>query len=437
MPAKTEVPGQLREWPAWQEYGLKDRSAEAEYLDAKRAVIEEYGQEKLTKGWIRVCEQLAKITEEIIQQGNEIIPVCSAETLQKGFSSEEEARIKKTGCVIVRGVIPEEEARKQYNEVHKYIHDNMDTIRAWPEDSPYMYELYDSPMQNAIRSHENHLKIHRLMNELWHDKSGETTPDPLIFYDGVRDRPPKQTFLGLGPHIDAGSLSRWASPDYRIVYDSIFSGNPEKHDAWNLDIRKDAAQDFFKAPPHSAVFRSFQGWTALTPSRAREGCILLYPNIQASIAYMVLRPFFNPPKDEADIMDATKWTFADSGCEFPGTDKEQSQYLSRSSHPHLRLRECLMHVPDIQPGDTVWWHTDLCHAVDTEHEGVNNSSVVFIPAAPSTARNKAYVKRQLADVLAGRQPSDFQGTVNEKLLKGYKGHEGFSEEARKAFGYYL
>ncbi|KAK6355095.1 hypothetical protein TWF696_004219 [Orbilia brochopaga] len=228
-----------------------------------------------------------------------------------------------------------------------------------------MYAIFDSPMQNAIRSHPDHLKIQRSLNALWHDETGETSPDPLIYYDGVRDRPPNQVFLGLGPHIDAGSLSRWAEPTYRKVYEAVFSGNPEKHDAWDLGVRKDAVQDLFKAQSHSSVFRAFQGWTALTPARAREGSILLYPNVQATVAYMLLRPFFRPPENEADTMDATKWTFDESGCFFPGTWKEQSQYLSRSSHPHLRFEECLVHVPDINPGDTVWWHSDVSIARNT------------------------------------------------------------------------
>ncbi|EPS44239.1 hypothetical protein H072_1754 [Dactylellina haptotyla CBS 200.50] len=433
------MPGKIHQWPLWPEYSVDTRSSvDKDFIDAKKAIISEYGPEKLKQGWIRICKQLESITDDISRRGNEIIPVCTSNVIENGFSTEEEQRIKKAGCVVIREVIEKEEARKIYTDVHNYISDNKGTISAWPAETPSMYEIYDSPMQNSIRSNPRHLKAQRLLNKLWHDKSGETSPDPLIYYDGVRDRPPKQVFLGLGPHIDAGSLSRWAAPTYRKVYEAIFSGNPENHDAWNLELRKDAVQDLFKAPSHSSVFRAFQGWTALTPSKAREGSIMLYPNVQATISYMLLRPFFQPPKDKSDIMDASKWTFDDSDSySFPGTEKDLSQCLSRTSHPHLRLEECMVHVPDIQPGDTVWWHSDLCHAVDPEHEGVENASVAFIAAVPTTQIAKKYIKQQLADALSGRQPSDTQGTVNETHLKGYKGHEGFSEEARQAFGYYL
>ncbi|KAK6361383.1 hypothetical protein TWF730_005116 [Orbilia blumenaviensis] len=433
------MPGRIHEWPAWPEYNTDNSTCQdQDFINAKKAIIEEFGPENLQKAWIRVCQDLSSVTDEIIRLGNEIIPICSAEYIvENGFSSDEQEWIKRTGCAIVRGVIPRKEADMLYTEMHQYISDNRDRIKAWPAETPSMYEIYDSPAQNAIRSHPNHLRLQKLLNGLWHDKSGETSSDPLIYYDGVRDRPPKQVFLGLGPHIDAGSLSRWAAPTYRKVYQSIFCGHPENHDAWDLEVRKDAVQDLFKAPSHSSVFRAFQGWTALTPSKAREASILLYPNVATTIAYLLLRPFFNPPKDEADIMDATKWTFNESGCCFPGTEKEESQYLSRSSHPHLRLEECMMHVPDIQAGDTVWWHSDLCHAVDPEHGGAQNASVAFIAAVPTTEMTKTYIKQQLLDGLAGRQPSDSQGKVNETLLKGYQGHGSLSEDARRAFGYYI
>ncbi|EPS45983.1 hypothetical protein H072_14 [Dactylellina haptotyla CBS 200.50] len=447
--------GRIHQWPSWPEFGVEnslssDRYSVSEpnqtyndkyYQEAKKAVITEYGPENLKEAWIRVCKQLESVTNEIISQGTGIIPVCSADAVEKGFSLEELARIKKTGCVVVREVIPKEEARAIYKEIHNYIKDNRDVICSWPADAPYMFEVYDSPMQNAIRSNPRHLKLQRLLNNVWHYNTteGDTSSDPLIFYDGVRDRPPGQYFLGLGPHIDAGSLARWSGPKYRKVYEAIFSGHPEDYDAWDLEIRKEAEQDFYKAPPHTRVLRSFQGWTALTSSGRREGCILLYPNIKSSIAYVLLRPFFRPPKDEADIMNASKWTFDDSDSThfFPGSDIEQSQRLSRSSHPHLRLEECLVHVPQIDPGDTVWWHTDLCHAVDPEQTGAEHASVAFIPSCPTTSVNKVYVKKQLEDTLAGRQPEDMQGKVNEQLFKGYQKHTVLSEEARRAFGYYF
>lgn len=173
----------------------------------------------------------------------------------------------------------------------------------------------------------------------------------------MRIRPPGKPFYGLGPHIDAGSLCRWADAGYRKVYDSIFSGFPERFDAYDLSTRKDADQAAFEGSAHSSVFRAFQGWTALTGTRPREGSLLLYPYAGTVIAYVLLRPFFTPPQE--DVMVASKWSFNPDNTWFPGTRKESSQYLSRTSHPHLRLEDCLVHIPEMRPGDTVWWHCDV------------------------------------------------------------------------------
>lgn len=79
----------------------------------------------------------------------------------------------------------------------------------------------------------------------------------------------------------------------------------------------------------------------------------------------------------------------------------------------------------------------VCHAVDPEHEGSENASVVYVAACPTTSTTKEYVKQQLADTLAGFQPKDANGDLKESMLAGYQGHASLSEEARKAFGYYL
>lgn len=229
----------------------------------------------------------------------------------------------------------------------------------WPDATPFVLNLYWSPSQQAARSHPRQSKLQRAINTWWHDEEGTTSPEPLSYADAIRIRPPGVPFYGLGPHIDAGSLSRWADPGYIKVYDCIFGGHPEQFDAYDLTTRKNANPALFDGFAHSSVFRSFQGWTALTKAAPREGSLLLYPNVKTAIAYVLLRPFFSQPKDERDIMDATKWTFDVETPWFPGTWRKDSQYASPTSHPHLRLKECMLHIPPMQAGDTVWWHCDV------------------------------------------------------------------------------
>ncbi|TDZ38077.1 Uncharacterized protein C8035_v007729 [Colletotrichum spinosum] len=436
------MPGRVQTWPVWAEY-TEQGAAEAkdpDFLDTKRDIISEYGADALKRSWIAVCEHLNEVTEEIIAKGHGIIPVLdAAELLDRGFTDDQQCEAKRIGAFVIRGVIPKLEADHHYANLKQYVADNKDKIQGWPKESPSMLMLYDSPVQNALRSHPNQLRLQRILNGLWHDSSVETSPEPLVYYDGIRDRPPRQEFLGLGPHIDAGSLCRWADKTYRNVYSNIFAGEPGLHDCYDLGLRKAADQELYPGIAHSSVFRSFQGWTALTRTAPNEGTVLVYPNVAAVVSYVMLRPFFRPPSEPADVMDAKKWTLDESSGWFPGTFKMESQRLSRSSHPHLRLEECLVHVPRMEPGDTVWWHADVCHAVDPEHQGSESASVVYIAACPSTPNNKAYVKRQLEETRAGRPPPDYAegNSLDERTLKGYEGLGSLSDEAKRAFGFEL
>lgn len=255
---------------------------------------------------------------------------------------------------------------------------NTYTTTAWPEANPAVYRVFWTPTQQALRGHPRHLHVQKFLNGLWHDDSQETSPDPLSYADSLRIRPPGQEFYGLGPHIDAGSLCRWADPSYREVYRKIFSGVPENHDSYDLSVRKDANQAAFEGSAHSTVLRTFQGWTALTAARPREGSLLLYPYVSVVVSYLLLRPFFKPP-DEGDVMDASRWSFSSESAWFPGTRQEDSQYLGRESHPHLRLEECLVYIPDMEPGDTIWWHCDVRNAIHSVNSVLTSHPIADDP----------------------------------------------------------
>lgn len=356
------MPGVIQNWPAWKEFGVKpDESTRgADFAKAKADVIAEYGEDALRRSWLKVCEDLKAVTDDLSTLGTAAIPTFHMDTIRAhGLSDDERAQVKSRGCCVVRNVIPEAEATSLFQDMKTLVAANPGKVPGWPIESPAMLRLFNSPTQIAVRTHPDQIQLQRTLNALFHDATRETSPEPLSYTDAARIREPGQAFLGLGPHIDAGSLCRWADPQYRKVYGHILSGSPEKHDAFDLGIRKTADQFLFKANAHSVVFRSFQGWTALTPAAPAAGTLMLYPNISSVIAYVVLRPFFSPPADGEDVMDASKWTFDPESSWFPGTMKDQSQRLSPSSHPHLRLQECLTYIPRMNPGDTVWWHTDV------------------------------------------------------------------------------
>ncbi|KAH8656648.1 hypothetical protein BGZ60DRAFT_417436 [Tricladium varicosporioides] len=434
------MPGRIeKKWSPWPQLmfhpQMLEKRGEGEVYE--KMILEQYGAEALKKSWIETCKALEQVTDEISEKGTSIIPIMNLEEFMAASTSRKE-ELKDRGCFVVRGVVPKDEATRWYHDLKDYVTDNKDSITGMPAETPFMFNVYHSPTQQAARSHPNSLALQRAINTLWHDTTTTTSPEPLSYADGCRIRPENTKFNSLPPHIDGGSLSRWADPAYRNVYHSIFSGSPLEHDPYDLSIRAPAKSGLFPGTS-SQVLRAFQGWTALTSAGPGEGSLLLYPNIKLAIAYVMLRPFFQEPENPAEYMDATKWTLNVERGWYPGTWKKLPQIVSPMSHPHLRLEECLVNIPRVEEGDTVWWHADMIHGVDSEHNGTHDSSVLYIAAVPTTPDNVAYMKGQVADFRAGVPPEDFRGNgTDETKFKGYLGEKGIlSEEGRKAAGFEL
>jgi hypothetical protein len=67
-----------------------------------------------------------------------------------------------------------------------------------------------------------------------------------------------------------------------------------------------------------------------------------------------------------------------SSPEFPGIFALDGGYAGPGPkpelHPHLRLEQSMTSVPKVYPGDAVFWHCDVVHAVETEHKGTSDSA---------------------------------------------------------------
>ncbi|CAM1502654.1 Fc.00g074300.m01.CDS01 [Cosmosporella sp. VM-42] len=350
------------------------------------------------------------------------------------LDAQEKQKLKGVGCSVVRNIYSSQQAGEWFKNLKDYVAAN----RHWPVETPFILNLYYSPTQVAARSRPHQQKLSEELNALWHDDTGTGSPEPLSYADGIRIRPLGVPFYGLGPHIDAGSLSRWADTTYQLAYEAVFSGNPELLGNYDLTHRKSANQAYFPGSAHSRVLRCFQGWTTLTSTGPRQGSLMLYPNVKWIIAYVVLRPFFKQPEAEDDTMDATKWEFDPSEPWFQGSFRADSQLLSPSSHPHLRLKDCLVSIPRMNAGDTIRWHSDMCHAVEVEHSGGHDASVAYIAATPRTEENKSYIKGQLEDFLNGLPPEDFRKGPRERDFSLFTGEGSIAGEAgRRAMGFDL
>ncbi|RDW82988.1 hypothetical protein BP5796_04479 [Coleophoma crateriformis] len=444
------MPSRTSNWPSgWPTFSPSDNEPNDTFqAELKASIIAEYGPEALRTAWIKTCNALKDVTARIAKEGNNSVPVFSYEEVTSDHNELVINQMKATGCFIIRNVIPSAEASQHFSELQAFIASNRDTITGWPAKSVAIYHLFSTPTQLKIKTTPKHLRLQKLLNSLYTDSScsleeQEAKYDPILYPDAVRIRAPGQEFLGLGPHIDSGSLVRWSDRSYRQTYAAILSGSPETYDPFDMAHRQYARTDLFPGGAHSSVFRSFQGWTALTKCESGKGGLLLLPDIKTVTAYMILRPFFTAPKEE-EWRDAEKWTIDESGW-FPGTYRWDSQLLSRESHPHLCLEETLVSIPDMEPGDTVWWHADMCHAVETTHTGTIPASVCYIPSSPSTTSNLAYIRQHWKDLVAGIPPDDYKyldGTgselvlskQNERELKGALSLDLISAEGRRGLG---
>src|SRR5262249_33337350 len=111
--------------------------------------------------------------------------------------------------------------------------------------------------------------------------------------------------LGLSPHMDAGSVERWIDPNYRHVYRHVFSGNWRAYEPFDGAWR--TATEEIPSPAVCSVFRTYQGWTALTPQGPGDGTLQLVP-IAKGIMYLLLRPLLADVPEAARSPDArSRW----------------------------------------------------------------------------------------------------------------------------------
>ena len=322
-------------------------------------------------------------------------------------------RIKKRGCVIVRDVFENLTIERLNNDLEKYIEENnyyddqkkKSGLHKYFSDlkssKPQIMGLYWSKAQMEIRHSENMLKVKKWLNNLWICKNDEYEVfDPskeLSYADRVRRREPGDNTLGLSPHCDAGSVERWSDDYYQKIYKDIFSDDFLKFNPFDAKYRDKTTE--FESPAVAHVFRTFQGWTALTEQGPNDGTLQLIP-ISKAMAYILTRALLDDvPKDEL--------------C-----GSKLGKALSVNKEYHSLLLEGLISIPNMKPGDTVWWHPDVVHAVEDKHLGKNYSNVVYVGSTPYCKKNLDYVRKQAKKFLKGESPPDFAAEDFETNYKG-------------------
>ena len=334
--------------------------------------------------------------------------------------------VRRRGCVIVKGVFDRIQVSEWNNEIGEYIDRNdyltaankkkdLDKyFSALKNATPQIFSLYWSRPQVMARQAVSMAITKRFLNQLY-DISGPMGPefDPendFTYADRIRRRQPGDTTLGLSPHMDSGSYERWCDPAYQAIYRRIYEGDIQGFDPWKAAFRTQTRE--YASPSVCSMFRTFQGWTALTPQGPGDGTLSLLP-IAKSISYFLLRAL---QKDvaEDDLCGAT-----------PG------RALGASEEWHKEILEGLISIPEVEPGDTVWWHPDVIHSVANEHQGDHYANVIYVGASPVCAKNEAYARRQADAFYSGRSAPDFAAEDYEVNFEGRATVDDLTELGRR------
>ncbi len=334
--------------------------------------------------------QVASIVDQR-DGGGVVIPVVPFGDVASGTVDDDlRATIRQRGCVIVRGTFDRALAEDWDRQLGEYL----DTNQFWnryAERDPVgastgsrIAGVYWSRPQIEARQHDNMATVRQFLNGFWRHKSeGRAWFDPthdIGYPDRIRRREPGASSKGLNPHTDSASAAGWRLPENLLVNRHVLAGNVVGYDPYDAAYRTDPLGPI-RLP--SDVFRTFQGWTALSEMWPTDGVLHTIP-IPAATSYLVL-----------------KGLAADCGL-LP--DEPESARRIRADD---LLMPALSPISTVHPGDTVWWHGDVIHSVGAASNETRSGNVMYIAATPSCPRNDEYANGMVELFNFGESPKDF------------------------------
>jgi hypothetical protein len=357
------------------------------------------------------------------------VPEVAFEALDQ-ITPAQRATIKQRGCVVIKGVFAQDTIDGWNRDIATYLHEvkyleRMEAKRgidqyfsALASSKPQIYSVYWSKPQMLARQSPELARARQWLNRLWnftHEGQPVFNPDQeLTYVDRVRQRQPGDATLGLSPHCDGGTIERWIDPGYQQVYRHIFGGDLSAYDAFDAAYRTVARE--IPSPAVCRMFRTFQGWTALTRQGPGDGTLNILP-VANAVPWMLLRALQDDvPEDEL--------------C---GAQAGRAMLVSEQYH--ALLLEGYGPIPQVEAGDTVWWHPDVIHGVEDKHQGSGYSNVIYIGAAPDCDKNRVFSDLQRAAFETGESSPDFAPEHYELGFEGRATVADLTELGRRQMGY--
>jgi hypothetical protein len=374
----------------------------------------------------RIAERVAEIKAGT-ERGETAWPVIEYADIADGtVTAEELDKLRRRGCLVVRGHFPHQQARDWDADIVDYVEKNeFFQIYRGPGDDffgsvgskPEIYPIYWSRAQMEARQSDRMATVQAFLNSQWnHESDGVQWFDPdrdSLYPDRIRRRPPGADSGGLGTHSDPGTLDLWMTEGYQMAFRHLFDGTVEDYDPWDAAHRTSGPQ--YPGTTMCSAFRTFQGWTALSDMEHDQGVLHAIP-IPEAMAYLMLRPLLDDVPED-DMCGVTT-----------------NQVFPTSEQWHSPLLEALSGIPDVRAGDSVWWHADLIHSVApvTDQQGWGN--VMYIPAAPWCPRNEKYAKNVREAFRTGSSPSDFPEEHYEREWPDRFREDQLNQTGRRGLG---
>jgi hypothetical protein len=339
---------------------------------------------------------------EIESSGTSLFPVVEFDDVLAGrVGDAERDAIRSVGCVVLRGTFDPAEAEAWNRELGEYLEQNVFQEKFLAEHpgaatASRIWPVYWSRPQVAARQHDRMSAARHFLNGLWSfEFDGERwfEPDQDIGYpDRIRRREPGAESKGLAAHADSPSVGGWRIAENQAVFAPLLEEGLHAYDPFAAAHRTGVEVE---SPVGCTVFRTFQGWTALSEMRPEDGVLHVVP-IPAAVGYRLVRglagelgllgdePVTAPRRDSADEL----------------------------------LQQALVPIPPVAPGDTVWSHGDLYHSVGDAANDSRWGNVMYIGAAPRCPRNDVYTSSMFDRFVRGASPVDFPSDDFEVDFEG-------------------
>jgi hypothetical protein len=362
------------------------------------------------------------------EAGDDLFPIVQFADIAAGTVPDSTVTsIRRRGCAVVRGNFPRARAEQWNAALAAYLENNRfaESYRGYADDvfdglasrKPQIYGVYWSRPQLEARQDDNMVAVRCFLNSFWrHVSEGKTWFDPTrdtAYPDRIRRREPGSPSFGLSPHVDNGSIERWLLPAYQKAFRHVLSGRWRDYDAWDAAYRTEVHE--FPSTVMCSAFRTFQGWTALSEMRPTDGVLHVVP-IPSAMAYVLLRAL------QDDV----------AGDDLCGAVNGQA--LPIGEKWHSVLLPALVPIPAVEPGDSVWWHCDLIHAVAGDPSPERWGNVMYIPSSPYCEKNALYANACGQAFLTGASPGDFAPEDYEVDWKGRGTLDHLSAVGRKQLG---